>query len=332
MPVTIRKETTMEYHFLTGTGVQVSRLCLGTMMFGGQTDEAESLRILRHAIDNGINFIDTANAYTGGNSEIITGKGIRADRSRIVLATKVNGVSGPDRNDRGLNRRHIVREAEASLRRLGTDYIDIYYLHAPDPNTPIEETLEAMDTLVRSGKVRYMGISNYAAWQISDVLWASERRGRIAPILTQNVYNLLTRSVEQELVPFLQAHRMGMAVYNPIAGGLLTGKHKPGAPAAGTRFANNSVYAKRYWDDENFAAVDRLSALAAAHGMTLLQLSMKWIASRPGVDAVITGVSRLEQLVQNIASIEGEALGEDILQVCDEVWHGLTGNRFQYNR
>ena len=183
----------MKYGYLTGTGIQVSRLCLGTMMFGGQTDEAESLRILRFAIDNGINFFDTANAYTGGNSETIVGKGIAADRSSIVLATKVFHHTGPDRNDGGLNRRNILHACEASLRRLGTDYIDVYYQHAPDPFTPIEETLEAMDSLVRAGKVRYVGISNNAAWQIGDFLNAADRRNLVAPIITQNVYNLLDR-------------------------------------------------------------------------------------------------------------------------------------------
>lgn len=322
----------MEYKYLEAAGIEVSRLCLGTMMFGGQTDEAESLRILRGALDAGINFFDTANAYTGGNSETITGKGLAADRSRVILATKVLHHVGPDRNDGGLNRRHMIRACEDSLRRLGTDWIDIYYLHAPDPHTPIDETLEAMDSLVRSGKVRYMGISNHAAWQIGDFLNAADRRNRVAPVITQNVYNLLTRGVEQELVPFLAAHRMGMAVYNPIAGGLLTGKHKPGAPTAGTRFANNAGYADRYWDDVNFAAVGRLTAIAAVHGLTLLELAMRWILQRPGVDTVITGVSRLEQLEQNVASIQGGPLPQEALDACDAVWRELTGNRFQYNR
>ncbi|NLN46891.1 MAG: aldo/keto reductase [Clostridiaceae bacterium] len=322
----------MEYRNLSATGIEVSRLCLGTMTFGGQTDEAESLRILRYAIDNGINFIDTANAYTGGSSEAITGKGIAADRSRIVLATKVYNPVGPDRNDRGLNRRHILRACEDSLRRLHTDYIDIYYLHAPDVHTPIDETLEAMDALVRSGKVRYVGISNHAAWQIGDFLHTAEKKNLAAPIITQNVYNLLTRGVEDELVPFLEAHQMGMAVYNPIAGGLLTGKHQPGSPTAGTRFALNRNYESRYWDDVNFQAVEQLAAIAKEHEMSLLQLAMRWIVTRRGVDTVITGVSRLEQIEQNIASIEGGALPPEVEEACDGVWRALTGDRFRYNR
>ena len=322
----------MEYRYLTGTGIQVSRLCLGTMMFGGQTDEAESLRILRHAIDSGINFFDTANAYTGGKSETIVGKGIAADRSRVILATKVFNHTGPDRNDRGLNRRNIVHACEASLRRLGTDYIDVYYLHSPDVHTPFEETLEAMDTLVRSGKVRYIGVSNHAAWQVGDLLWTADKRNFVKPVITQNVYNLLNRTVEPELVPFLASHHLGMAAYNPIAGGLLTGKHHPGTPAEGTRFAWNASYSQKYWDDLNFKAVDRLTAIAAANGMSLLEMSMRWVAGRPGVDVVISGVSKLEQLVQNLAVSEGGPLGEDVLAACDEVWRELSGNRFQYNR
>ncbi len=322
----------MEYKYLTGTGLEVSRLCLGTMTFGGQTDETESLRILRHALDHGINFIDTANAYTGGNSEVITGKGIAADRSRVILATKVYNPVGPDRNDRGLNRRHIIRACEESLRHLGTDYIDLYYLHSPDPHTPIEESLMAMDMLVRAGKVRYVGVSNYAAWQVGDFLHLADRRNLTPPVITQNVYNLLTRGVEDELVPFLGTHRLGMAVYNPIAGGLLTGKHNQGAPTAGTRFALNRNYEDRYWDEINFRAVEQLTKIAQDHGLTLLQLAMRWVTYQPGVDAVITGVSRLEQLEQNIEAATGGPLPSAALAACDDVWRELTGNRFRYNR
>lgn len=322
----------MKYQHMQSTGLEVSNLCLGTMMFGGQTDEAESLRILRYAIDSGINFIDTANAYTGGRSETITGKGIKKDRSRVILATKVFHQQGPDRNDGGLNRRHIVSEVEASLRRLDTDYIDIYYLHAPDPHTPILETMGVMDDLIRAGKIRYYGISNYAAWQVSDIFWTADKHNLATPVITQNAYNLITRSVEPELVPCLQTRNLGMAVYNPIAGGLLTGKHHAGKPTTGTRFALNDNYANRYWDDRNFEAVDALTKIAESQGMSLLEFSMRWVVSRPGVDSVITGVSRLEQLEQNIASIEGPGPDDEALKACDAVWTNLSGNRFKYHR
>ena len=192
--------------------------------------------------------------------------------------------------------------------------------------------MAAMDSLVASGKVRYVGISNYAAWQIADILALCERRNYAPPLITQNVYNLITRGVEAELIPFIKAHGLGMAVYNPIAGGLLTGKHHAGQPGADTRFGSNQIYYNRYWSDENFAAVDKLSLIAREAGLSLLELSMKWCLSRPGVATVITGVSKLSQLEQNIASIKGNALDEATLAACDTVWQGLAGTRFAYNR
>lgn len=221
----------MEYKKMPGTGLKVSRFCVGTMTFGGQTPEKDAVDIVRYAIEKGVNFIDTADIYpdangrTGGSSEIAVGKGIAGCRDQIVLATKVRYPTGPGPNDRGLTRRHILQAAEASLRRLNTDYIDIYYIHLPDPETPIEETLAAMDDLIRTGKVRYIGISNYAVWELSDALAAADKRNLTAPIISQNVYNLLSRSIEKELVPCIKKHNIGLAVYNPLCGGLLTGKH-----------------------------------------------------------------------------------------------------------
>lgn len=323
----------MEYRYLTGTGVQVSRLCLGTMMFGGQTSEKDSIEIVKCAIDGGINFIDTADVYNNGASEIATGKGIKGQRDKIILATKVMNPMGDDRNDRGLSRRHILSGVEASLKRLGTDYIDLYYMHSPDYHTPIEESLEAMSSLVKAGKVRYIGISNYASWQACDLLWTAKEIGAIAPVVSQNVYNMLTRGLEQEFVPFIQAHNIGLTIYNPIAAGLLAGKYQPGqAPASDTRFGMNQTYMDRYWSEENFKALDRLTALAKESGMTMLQLAMKWCCSRSYVDSIITGVSRRTQLEQNIASIEGSPLSPGVLEVCDDVWKSLSGGRFKYNR
>jgi aryl-alcohol dehydrogenase-like predicted oxidoreductase len=189
-----------------------------------------------------------------------------------------------------------------------------------------------MTNLVRQGKIRYVGVSNFAAWQIADMLAVCDKRGYVAPVITQNVYNAITRGVETELVPFLVKHKLGMAVYNPIAGGLLAGKHKLGKPAENTRFANNQMYYNRYWSDENFVAVEKLSAIAEKHGMSILQLAMKWCVSRPGVTSIISGVSKLSQIEQNIASLEGEPLNDDVLAACDEVWHSLSGTRFGYNR
>ncbi len=322
----------MQYLTLPRTNLTVSRLSLGTMMFGGQTDEGESLRIMDYAFDQGVNFIDTANVYNEGRSEIIVGKWLKNHRHETILATKVFGQMGTNPNDAGLSRRNILSAVDESLRRLGTDYIDIYYMHAPDYKTDIEESLEAMNGLVRSGKIRYPAVSNYAAWQIGDILHLCDRRGYVPPVISQNVYNMITRGLEAELLPFLKAHPMGMAVYNPIAGGLLTGKHKPGQPQENTRFAGNQEYYSRYWSDENFQTVEKISEIARRYGMSNLELAMKWCAAQSAVTSIISGVSRLEQLVMNIASLEGKPLDADVLAECDSVWRSLAGTRFAYNR
>lgn len=322
----------MEYKTLPGTSLKLSQLCLGTMMFGGQTSEADSLQIMDYAYSQGINFFDTANTYVQGESEFIVGKGLKGRRHDILLATKVRGQMGSGRNDVGLNRRNILAALEASLQRLDTDYLDLYYLHAPDYDTSLEETVETMSSLVKSGKIRYWGVSNFAAWQVADMLAICDKRSYIPPCVTQNVYNALTRGIEAEFLPFLKAHPLGLVIYNPIAGGLLSGKHVFGQPSANTRFANNQEYYKRYWSQENFTAVEKLQAIAEAQNLSLLQLAMKWCAAQPQVTSTITGVSRLEQLKQNIASVEGKPLSVDILTQCDEIWLSLAGTRFAYNR
>ena len=322
----------MEYKTLPGTSLKLSQLCLGTMMFGGQTSEADSLQIMDYAYSQGINFFDTANTYVQGESEFIVGKGLKGRRHDILLATKVRGQMGSGRNDFGLNRRNILAALEASLQRLDTDYLDLYYLHAPDYDTSLEETVETMSSLVKSGKIRYWGVSNFAAWQVADMLAICDKRSYIPPCVTQNVYNALTRGIEAEFLPFLKAHPLGLVIYNPIAGGLLSGKHVFGQPSANTRFANNQEYYKRYWSQENFTAVEKLQVIAEAQNLSLLQLAMKWCAAQPQVTSTITGVSRLEQLKQNIASAEGEPLSVDILTQCDEIWLSLAGTRFAYNR
>jgi aryl-alcohol dehydrogenase-like predicted oxidoreductase len=322
----------MLYHNLPGTGVKISALSLGTMMFGGQTDEAASLSIMDYSYEQGLNFWDTANVYNQGESERIVGKALKGRREAIFLATKVNGQMGGNPFDRGLSRRNIVHAVDASLKRLNTGYIDLYYLHAPDYETAIEETLETMTNLVRLGKIHYIGVSNFAAWQIADILAACDKHGYIPPVITQNVYNLITRGTESELVPFLLKHKLGMAVYNPIAGGLLAGKHKPGTPAENTRFANNASYYDRYWSGENFAAVEKLTAIAKDEGISILELALRWCLDRPGVVTIISGVSKLEQIKQNIAVLDGPAPGKKALDACDEVWKSLAGTRFAYNR
>ena len=326
----------MEYRKMPGTGLELSVLSLGAMQFGGQTSEADSLAIMDFAFEHGINVIDTANSYVGGESEKVVGKGLKGRRDKIILSTKVGNRTGTGSNTSGLGRRHVLAAVDASLKRLDTDYIDIYYMHMPDYDTTPEETMETMNTIVKAGKVRYLGVSNFAAWQMADILGICERRGYVPLVICQNVYNLITRGIEAELIPFLKTHTMGMFVYNPIAAGLLSGKHNPGVPAQGTRFSDGhkqaNLYYGRYWTDENFAAVEKLKKIAGEHGMNILQLAMKWCAQHRITTSVITGVSRLSQLEQNIAALEGEPLDSKILEQCDEVWRSLAGNRFAYNR
>lgn len=321
----------MEYRILTGTGMTISRVALGTLAFGGQVGEQDAISIVNAAIDNGITYIDTANSYFDGVSESYVGKALKGKREKVVLASKVGNTPGSG-NKTGLSRRHILQEIEKSLANLQTDYLDIYYLHKPDNSTPLEETLDTMTTLVRSGKVRYIALSNYASWQMLETLWVSEKIKAVSPCLTQNVYNMITRGIEQELVPCLKKHKIGLTIYNPIAGGLLTGKHSKGTPEAGTRFSVNKTYMERYWTEENFAAMEKLDKIAADAGITILQLAMRWCASQGHVDSIIAGATKVSQVGQNAASIEGGKLTDDVLKACDDVWKSLESNRFKYNR
>ncbi|ADK14770.1 MULTISPECIES: aldo/keto reductase [Clostridium] len=321
----------MEYTNLAGTGLNVSRVCLGTMTFSGQLNEQDSIKVIKYALDNGINFIDTADIYNGGQSEIITGKGIKGCRENVILASKVGGPSGSGPNDKGLSRKHIISSVENSLKRLNTDYLDIYYMHAPDPLTPFEETMEAMTSLVKSGKVRYIGISNFAAWQLMDALWTCDKRNLITPSVTENVYNSITRGIESELVPCIKQNKVGLVIYNPIAGGLLSGKHSKDHPVENSRFSDLGGYYQRYWNDDSFQAMEKLTQIAQSHGMKLLELALRWCISYSYVNSVIIGVSRLEHLKQNLAYLEKGPLSNEILSQCDEVWKELHGSRFSYH-
>ncbi len=322
----------MDYTLLTGTGVTVSRLCLGTMTFGSQVDEQAGCALVRQAFDAGITFVDTADVYEKGASEIITGKAVAGMRDKIFLASKVGSRMQPGPNGDGLSRSRIIAMLEASLRRLQTDYLDLYYLHKPDLHTPLEETLQTMDMLVRSGRVRYIGVSNFAAWQLEKLLWLCDKHGWIAPTVTQNIHNLITRNIERELVPCLQAEQRGLVVYSPLASGMLTGKHKPGTPEANTRFSLNKQHFDRFWTDYNFAAVGKLQQIAADNNMTLPEMALRWCLSQPATDCVIIGVSRADQLASNIAYADAQPLSADLLQQCNAVWAELDDKSFQYNR
>ena len=321
----------MEYTKLLNTELQIPQMSLGTMTFGGQTDEKESLKIMEYGFEHGITLFDTANIYTGGNSETIVGKGIKNIRDKIILATKAGYPSGTKLSDVCLSKAAIHEEFNKSLKRLNTDYVDLYYMHAPDYNTPMEESLEAMNTLVDQGRVKYIAVSNHAAWQLADMLAICEREGFAKPVMTQNVYNAITRTIEPELIPFLNKHPMGLTVYNPIAAGLLTGKHKNG-PAINSRLADNEIYKNRYWNDGNIKSTQALIAIGEEVGLSILELAFKWCYANERVTSIISGVSKLSQLEENLQTLEGDCLSEEILEKCNQVWLNHTGNPFGYNR
>lgn len=262
----------MEYRTLTGTGITVSRASLGTMTFGRETDEETAIRMVHMALDAGVNWIDTADAYSGGRSEEIVGKAFKGKRDDVILASKVANFAGKNRlRDAGLHRWHVLKGVEESLRRLGTDRLDILYMHRPDHATPIEETLAAFDTLVQQGKVIYVGMSNFASWQLCEALLKSRMHGWAPPVVTQVPYNLITRSIDEECVPFCKHFGMGITVYNPLAAGLLTGKYRRDTPPPqATRLAENQTYYNRYWSEANFEAMERLEAMAKQAGKTFI--------------------------------------------------------------
>ena len=326
----------MKYRKLGRTGLKVSEICLGTMTFGNQIDEAESIKLIRWTIDAGINFIDTADMYVDGRTEEIVGKALKGMRQSVVLATKVGTwQSGPDVNDIGLSRKHIMDAIEGSLRRLGTDYIDIYYTHTPDKTTPIEETLRVLDDLIHQGKVRYIGCSNYLAWQLCKALWVSDNKNLACFDCIQPPYNLITRGIEDELLPLCTSEGVGVCVYNPMAGGLLTGKHDPNRPPPeDTRFGNKrqgKTYTDRYWLPGNFEAVARFKETAEKHGRSMPRFSLAWVLNNRAITSIICGANSIKQLEENIGAVE-ITLTEEELNVCDEVWHQLRPPRFSYSR
>jgi aryl-alcohol dehydrogenase (NADP+) len=305
------------------------------MTFAGQCDEATSHRILDRAIEGGVTFLDTADAYpippdpaTAGGTESVIGNWLRdrGGRDALVIATKCRIRVGHGPNDQGLSRRHILAACDASLKRLGTDFIDLYQTHSPDPETPIDETLRALDDLVRAGKVRYVGCSNYPAWQLALSLGVSERAGLARYDCVQPRYNLLYREIETELIPLCQDQGIGVIPYNPLAGGMLSGKHiKDRPPQPGTRFtlgASGELYRERYWQTAQFEAVETLGNFCKEHGLSLTTVSIAWVLSRPAISAAIVGASRPEQLGETLAAAD-LTLDEETLAACNAVWWAL---------
>ena len=322
----------MDSRKLGHTDLAVSRICFGTMTFGSQMDQATAHRTLDYCVDQGINFIDTANVYNRGEAERITGKWLAANRNKVVLATKVRGKMGDAPDEQGLSKAAILKAIDASLERLQTDHVDLYYLHQPDYDVPVEESLEAMESLVKAGKVRYPASSNYSGWQVTEMLWLAEKNGWTPATVTQPMYNLLARGIEQEYLPMTQHFGLANCVYNPLAGGLLTGKQRREQPQSGTRFDNNQMYLDRYWHPAYFDAVDQLARIAQAAGRSLIGLSLNWILHHTTVDAVILGASRLEQLEQNLKTLGDGPLAKETLDACDQVWRDLRGVTPKYNR
>lgn len=322
----------MEHTRLGTTGLEVSRLCLGTMTFGLQCDEETSRRILDKAADAGVTFLDTADVYplgggleAVGRTEEILGRWLAGHREDFVVATKCVGATGRHPWDRGASRKHVLAAADASLRRLGTDYLDLYQLHAPDPDTPIEESLGALEDLVRAGKVRYAGCSNFPAWRLTLALGAARAGAGVRFASVQPRYNLLFRMIERELLPLCAAEGVAVIPYNPLAGGLLSGRHDRSAPPPpGSRFALGGagvLYQERYWHDEQFDTVAALAALATEIGVALPTLALAWVLAQPSVTSPIIGASRPEQLDATLAAVE-LAVPPEVLARLDDLTRG----------
>ncbi len=311
----------MEYRSLGRTGIQVSKFCLGCMTFGAATSPDDSYAIIDRALEAGLNFLDTANVYSRGRSEEVTGEALQRNgqRDSIVLATKVHGrMADDDPNAWGNTRRHIIEQCEASLKRLQTDYIDLYQIHRPQAAIPIDETLRALDDLIRAGKVRYIGTSTFAAWQSVESLWASKELGLNRFVCEQPPYNLLDRRIERELLPMAQTYGYGIIPWSPIAGGLLTGKYRRGEAAPdGTRFANvaDKPWLQRRMTEGVYDAVDLLTPMAESKGCTLAQLALAWVAQRPGVTSPIIGPRTMEQLEDNLGAAEITFTDEELTQI-----------------
>ena len=307
----------MEYRRLGRSGLEVSTVGLGTNNFGGRIDEAESTTVIRQAIEEGINFIDTANTYGGkGQSEEIIGKATKDIRSEVLIATKVSGLMRDGPNARGNSRHHIMQEVEASLRRLQTDYIDLYQIHFADPGTPIEETLRALDDLVHQGKARYIGCSNFDAWRVCEAIWTSKALNLAPFVSVQPEYSLLNRSIEDELVPFCQNYDVGILPYFPLASGFLTGKYRQGeAVPQGTRFAGNSGMKERTLTEKNFAMLTRLENFAEERGHPMVELAIAWLLGDSAVSSVIAGATKPEQVVANAKAAAWHLTPEDMQEI-----------------
>ncbi len=308
----------MQYRTLGRTGIRVSPYCLGAMMFGagGNPDHDDSIRIIHQALDAGINFIDTADRYSRGESEEIVGKALKGQRDNIVLATKVNGAMGDDPNQQGNSRRWLIREVEASLRRLQTDYIDLYQIHRPAPDTDIEETLSALTDLMRAGKVRMIGSSTFPASEIVEAQWVAERRGLGAFPHRATPYSILNRGIEREVLPICEKYGMGVLVWSPLAKGMLTGRYRKGQPLPDSVRAK--YFPKQLSDEHQLDVVEQLILVAGQAGLSLTHLAMAFVMAHPGVTSAIMGPRTMEHLDDLLAGAE-VVLDDEILDQIDRI-------------
>jgi aryl-alcohol dehydrogenase-like predicted oxidoreductase len=315
--------------------MEVSSAGLGTMTFGGAADESASRELLDMAWDAGVNLVDTANMYNAGRSEEIVGRWVNARgvRDQVVLASKVRYAVGDDSASAGLSPTTIVTQLEASLRRLSTEYLDVYYLHQPDDDVPIESTLGCLQELLFTGKIRHIGLSNFAAWQVVEAIHTCRQRGWTEPVVVQPMYNVITRTIETELLPMARSYDLAVCSYNPLAGGLLSTKHGVDLARAGTRMATNAAYRERYWSEPQRHAVAALAEVAARAGRSLVELALRFVVDSTDGLFVLMGARTPAQLRECLMAIDGSArLTTDERAACDSVWNALRGPIPRYNR
>lgn len=306
----------MEYRQMGNSGVRVSVIGLGTNRFGSASlPQGGVNNIIDAVLDLGINFIDTADVYQNGRSEETLGQALKGRWDRFVLATKFRSPTGDGPNDQGASRYHMLNAVEASLRRLHSDHIDLYYVHNWDESTPIEETLRALDDLIRQGKVRYVGASNFASWQLAHANLLAEVRGWTPFVVLQSHYHMLERNAEREELPYCRAHNVGFVPYFPLAGGFLTGKYKRGQAAPAGSRGESSSYVQQYMTEANYDKIEQLSAWAEARGRGLNELAQAWLLAQPQVCSVITGATKLEQVLSNVKAADWRLSAEDLQEV-----------------
>ena len=306
----------MEYRRMGNSGLMITGIGLGGNNFGWWADEKTSITVISHALDMGINFIDTADMYDRGGSEEFVGKAVKGKRSQVIIATKFAREMGDSPNEKGGSRHHILEAVDASLKRLQTDYIDLYQMHAADPMTPIEETLRALDDLVRAGKVRYIGCSNFAAWQLCEALWTSRVNNLHSFVTVQPRYSLLQRQIEAELVPCCQAYNIGVIPWGPLVGGFLTGKYRRGEkPPSDGRLSQSMPLYDSIFTEANWNKLAKFEAFAAERGHTVGELAIAWLLAKPWVSVVIAGARKVEQVSANVAAAEWKLTAEEVAEV-----------------